>query len=150
VGQDFCCAGDTGGWAPSADQCPFAFACDGLLSAGTDEHGCPFITTSQSKPGITSTMCCGCALDSGTDAPIELPPDGGSGDAGIDLSKLHSSCPEAGVCPTGLTAITYYGFAGQSGPELCSCEIPCNGNLILCPTGTSCVYIADGPGNVCD
>jgi hypothetical protein len=73
---------------------------------------------------------------------------GGSAEAGVDLSKLHISCPSAG-CPTGLTDVSYRGFAGASGPVFCSCEIPCGGEAGACPAGTQCSYIADGPGNVC-
>src|SRR5258707_269495 len=63
--------------------------------------------------------------------------DGGSSggnpmDGGADLSKLHVSCPPAG-CPQGLMAVTYFGFAGPSGPQLCSCEIPCAADAGACP-----------------
>ena len=75
---------------------------------------------------------------------------GGSGDAGLDLSKLHSTCPKSGPCPAGLTAVTYSGFGGPSGPQLCSCEIPCGEDASTCPTGTRCSYVADGPGYVCE
>ncbi|MCA9695139.1 MAG: hypothetical protein KC636_36505, partial [Myxococcales bacterium] len=47
--------------------------------------------------------------------------------------------------------VAYYGIAGPSGPELRECVIPCSRGAANhgCPTGTKCVTIADGPGDVC-
>ncbi len=61
VADDFCCGGDTGGWAPSADKCPTSGSCDGLLYNGTDSHGCPFIGTG----AHAGAVCCGCPVDAG-------------------------------------------------------------------------------------
>jgi hypothetical protein len=74
---------------------------------------------------------------------------GSATDSGVDLSKLHATCPAAG-CPMGLTAVSYLGIAGPSGPSFCSCEIPCGSEAGACPSGLSCSYVADGPGNVCE
>jgi hypothetical protein len=75
-------------------------------------------------------------------------PSGGSAGAGFDLSDLNSDCVD-GTCPAGLTPIHYYGVAGPSGPEFCSCSIPCDDGPSACPDGTECVNVSDGPGNVC-
>jgi hypothetical protein len=76
------------------------------------------------------------------------PSSGGAAGAGFDLDDLNSSCVDD-ACPAGLTPIHYYGVAGPSGPEFCSCSIPCEDDPNVCPDGTSCVTISDGPGNVC-
>lgn len=65
-----------------------------------------------------------------------------------DLSKLNTPC-DNGTCPTGLTPVKYFGVAGPSGPEFCSCTIPCANDPKICPEKTTCVTIADGPGRVC-
>ncbi len=69
-------------------------------------------------------------------------------DGELDLALLGTACVD-NACPDGLTALTYFGIAGPSGPEFCSCEIPCVDTADVCPTGTSCQTIADGPGEVC-
>lgn len=56
-------------------------------------------------------------------------------------------CPDR-VCANNLTCMEYYGFAGERGGVLTSCEIPC-GAADQCPSGQSCITIADGPGQVC-
>ncbi|HEY8077216.1 MAG TPA: hypothetical protein VIF62_23980 [Labilithrix sp.] len=58
VADDLCCAADTGGWAQSAEQCPPAGSCDGVLYRGTDTHGCAFVRSGGAgRPGA---VCCGC------------------------------------------------------------------------------------------
>lgn len=66
----------------------------------------------------------------------------------IDVSDLNGDCTD-GACPDGLTPVTYFGIAGPSGPEFCSCSIPCADEPTLCPSGSTCATIADGPGTVC-
>lgn len=56
-------------------------------------------------------------------------------------------CPDR-VCANNLTCVEYYGFAGPAGGVLTSCEIPC-GPADQCPSGQSCITVADGPGQVC-
>jgi len=73
---------------------------------------------------------------------------GESGTVEPDLTQLHANC-DGGTCPTGLTAMEYYGFAGPSGPLFCSCEIPCEEDPNVCPATTTCAVISDGPGAVC-
>jgi len=49
-----------------------------------------------------------------------------------------------------LSCITYYGIAGGAGPKFTSCEIRCEvDGKPRCPSGQTCVTIADGPGSVC-
>ncbi|MGC4089771.1 MAG: hypothetical protein QM756_18180 [Polyangiaceae bacterium] len=106
---------------------------------------------------LLSSGCCPC--ENGTIDRVKQCSSGGSsaggagagGSAGagsFDLSKLNSDCVN-GACPTGLTPIKYYGIAGPSGPEFCSCSIPCSDASVKCPSGSSCQTIADGPGQVC-
>ncbi|MGE0869198.1 MAG: hypothetical protein AB7P03_11570 [Kofleriaceae bacterium] len=53
-------------------------------------------------------------------------------------------------CEKPLTCVEYYGIAGPRGPKFTSCEIPCPPDRkVSCPSGQSCVTIADGPGAVC-
>ena len=66
----------------------------------------------------------------------------------VDVTALNSACVN-GACPSGLTPVKFYGVAGTSGPQFCTCSIPCAESAAICPTGTSCVTIADGPGQVC-
>jgi hypothetical protein len=66
----------------------------------------------------------------------------------IDVAQLGSECGEGDRCASGLTCVKYYGIAGPSGPEFKSCEVTC-AEKTTCPTGSSCVTIADGPGAVC-
>ncbi len=53
------------------------------------------------------------------------------------------------VCGSGTLCVAYFGIAGSSGPEFKTCEIPCSHPGARCPSGQSCVTIADGPGQVC-
>lgn len=62
---------------------------------------------------------------------------------------LGQDCGADDACADGLTCVTYYGIAGASGPAFKSCEVPCADPKAVCPEGTSCVTIADGPGQVC-
>ncbi len=70
--------------------------------------------------------------------------------APLDLSDLNTSCVDD-ACPSALEAVHFYGAAGMNGPEFCWCVITCDaaGSSGLCPEGTRCQYIGDGPGEVC-
>jgi hypothetical protein len=73
---------------------------------------------------------------------------GSAGSGGVSLDDLGTPCAQ-GQCPDGLTAVTYCGIAGCDVGAFCSCEIPCGENAQLCPSGTTCATISDGPGDVC-
>lgn len=72
----------------------------------------------------------------------------GEGDTGVDLEQLGQHCPDEG-CPEGLTRVVYCGIDGCTLREFCSCEIPCEDDPDVCPEGTTCGTISDGPGDVC-
>ena len=72
---------------------------------------------------------------------------GTAGAAGVNIDELGKPCVD-GKCPAGISPVTYCGFAGCP-PEFCSCEIPCDADPNVCPAGTQCVTISDGPGEVC-
>jgi hypothetical protein len=74
---------------------------------------------------------------------------GGESTPTVDVAKLGDPCEEDGACPTGMACKAYFGFAGPSGPEFKSCELECGGARGGCPSGSTCVQIADGPGSVC-
>lgn len=81
-------------------------------------------------------------------APAEVPP------PPFDLAQLGAPCGEGdgngNRCPAaGTTCVKYYGIAGPRGPEFSSCEIPCADDKSVCPAGSRCVTVADGPGAVC-
>jgi hypothetical protein len=57
-------------------------------------------------------------------------------------------CDDKG-CASPYQCVKYYGIAGPRGPEFKSCEIPCADAKAVCPEGTACTTIADGPGRVC-
>lgn len=77
---------------------------------------------------------------------------GASGQAGAassePLAGLNAECV-ADACPENLTPVHFYGVAGTSGPQFCWCTIPCADNAKICPEGTTCTTLADGPGTVC-
>jgi hypothetical protein len=70
--------------------------------------------------------------------------------APLNPDDLNTNCIND-ACPSALEAVHFYGAAGTSGPEFCMCVITCEaqGDAGLCPEGTRCQYIADGPGEVC-
>ncbi len=76
------------------------------------------------------------------------PTEPGPTEPAVDLAQLGSECGAGNTCASGLACVTYYGIAGPRGPEFKSCELTC-GDKGACPTGASCVTIADGPGAVC-
>jgi eight-cysteine-cluster-containing protein len=70
-----------------------------------------------------------------------------------EVSCATVSCQSPQVC------LEYFGIAGPNGPKFVSCEVRCDPTSLTstgskkkadgCPSGTSCVTIADGPGSVC-
>lgn len=75
-------------------------------------------------------------------APAD-PTDASAGDPPSDPAKCGDE-----TCTDGKTCVDYYGIAGPSGPQFHSCEWPCDKKQ-ACPSGTKCITIADGPGQVC-
>jgi hypothetical protein len=65
-----------------------------------------------------------------------------------DFDELNASCVDD-LCPDGLTPTFFYGLAGTSGPRFCWCSIACDHSVDLCPDGTRCTDIGDGPANIC-
>lgn len=84
----------------------------------------------------------------GPAAPAPAPPPTETPREEVNLGGLGASCGEGDLCVTG-TCVRYYGIAGARGPQFSSCEIPCAEPGATCPTGASCITIADGPGAVC-
>jgi hypothetical protein len=66
-------------------------------------------------------------------------------DEPVDITQLGDACGLGDRCPSGMTCLHYQGLGG----ELSSCEIPCTSDPDICPSGTICVTISDGPGPVC-
>jgi hypothetical protein len=63
--------------------------------------------------------------------------------------KMGENCGAGDACGDGLTCVSYYGIAGARGPQFKTCETKCGKGGGACPSGTKCVTIADGPGQVC-
>ena len=61
---------------------------------------------------------------------------------------IGPNCGEGDTCADGLECVKYYGIAGARGPQFKTCEQTCSAKK-ACPTGSKCVTIADGPGQVC-
>jgi hypothetical protein len=61
---------------------------------------------------------------------------------------ITETCGANDACATGLTCVSYYGFAGARGPQFKTCEVRCQNDKV-CPKDTTCVTVADGPGRVC-
>ena len=62
-----------------------------------------------------------------------------------EIAGSGADCSQGQVCMEGYTCTSYTGIAGNS---LQNCEISCI-NKKYCPSGKSCINIADGPQNVC-
>ena len=73
---------------------------------------------------------------------------GSTTDAGVPIDELGTPCADGG-CPSGLQPITYCGIAGCTNGQLCSCEISCAQTASVCPPGSTCATVSDGPGTVC-
>jgi hypothetical protein len=87
--------------------------------------------------------------------PTQGQPTQGSGSAAEPAPNWPKGAPGMGencgandACAKGLTCVSYYGIAGARGPQFKTCEIKCKADA-NCPSGTKCVTIADGPGQVC-
>ena len=61
---------------------------------------------------------------------------------------MSETCAAGDACAPGLTCVSYYGFAGARGPQFKTCEMPCQNDKV-CPAGTRCTTVSDGPGRVC-
>ncbi len=74
-----------------------------------------------------------------------------AGTAGVDSTVtpdgLHATCSADGPCAVGQTAIGI--FYTNSGAPACSCEIPCDPGSSTCPSATSCQFVSDGLGSLC-
>jgi hypothetical protein len=68
--------------------------------------------------------------------------------ADVNVDDLNDVC-ENDECPNGFDPVFFYGIAGTAGPRFCWCGIHCNPDVDLCPTGTSCQSLADGPQDIC-
>ena len=77
-----------------------------------------------------------------TPAPNPTPTPAGSG------PTIGQDCGPNETCGSGLECVKYYGIAGARGPQFKTCEARCDKKQ-TCPTGTKCVTVADGPGQVC-
>jgi len=79
----------------------------------------------------------------GSDAP--------STGAPADMPGMGKNCGENDACASGYECVKYYGIAGARGPQFKTCEIRCekNNEEAVCPKGTHCTTVADGPGQVC-
>lgn len=99
---------------------------------------------------VLASGCCPCAEGTFDSIECDAQPDAGAPPSGEtpDLDDLNTPCTD-GTCPAGLTPVEYYGIAGPQGPLFCSCSIPCGEDPAVCPEGTTCGTISDGPGVVC-
>jgi hypothetical protein len=99
---------------------------------------------------VITLVACGGGTVSTSDGGVDGSADATSSDSGVDLNKLGTPC-QSGVCPAGLEPVTYCGFAGcqDGGGEMCSCEIKCAQDPKVCPVGSACAFVSDGPGQVC-
>ena len=62
--------------------------------------------------------------------------------------QLGGDCSKGQACAAAAMCVSYFGIAGARGPTFRSCEIRCTASS-GCPSGTTCLVIADGPGKVC-
>lgn len=128
--------GATGGSAP---------ATGGTVSAtGGTAPG----TGGAAETGGTAPVTGGATAAGGTPEPAGG--SGGADDSPLDLDDLNTNCVDD-ACPAALEPVHFYGIAGMNGPEFCMCVITCDAesDTSVCPDGTRCQYIADGPGEVC-
>ena len=111
---------------------------------------------------LFALAACSSKSSSSTNAPPPLRPDptegSGSSAAGSSTDPvaqggpgMGENCGENDACAKGFECVSYYGIAGPRGPQFKSCEIKCEKNHeeSVCPKGTHCTTIADGPGQVC-
>jgi hypothetical protein len=127
--------GGTGGAEPCEEfQCLRAIEC-------VETCGGPVLKASccPCDPGSFDNIQCGAGGGGG----------GGGGGGAPDLDELNTDCPADDACSEGLTPVTFYGVAGEAGPEFCWCTIPCDDDPNVCPETTTCTATGDGPGTVC-
>lgn len=95
-------------------------------------------------------MFAACGPKAATPAPPPTPPPPSPGDTppppAFDVTQLGQPCSDKCVAPA--KCEQYSGIAGPKGPQFTSCELRC-GDAKACPDGTTCVTVADGPGEVC-
>ncbi len=125
---------------PAGSDCVRIDGCNAPLCIATDEAcalSCPDATECEILESFPLQIGC----------PGKVPgiPDS---TPTIDLADLNRDCVDD-MCPSGLTPVKFFGIAGASGPEFCSCSIPCVDTAEVCPEGSTCQTIADGPGTVC-
>src|ERR1043165_2621011 len=94
-------------------------------------------------PAPTPSEGSGAGSSTGSDAP--------STGAPADMPGMGKTCGENDACASGYEGVKYYGIAGARGPQFKTCEIRCekNNEEAVCPKGTHCTTVADGPGQVC-
>jgi hypothetical protein len=66
---------------------------------------------------------------------------GGTGTTGGD--KLNGPCDEKGQCKNGMKPELWKPLVGDQ--YVCTCEIRCSYPEPMCPTGTTCGAVSDGP-----
>jgi hypothetical protein len=93
---------------------------------------------------VTGTASTGSAGASSVDSSL-------AGAAGVGSTVgpngLHATCSADGPCTAGQTAVAVF-YTG-SAPETCACEIPCVSGSTTCPPDTSCEFVSDGLGSLC-
>ncbi|HWO26311.1 MAG TPA: hypothetical protein VNO30_46605 [Kofleriaceae bacterium] len=107
------------------------------------------VPASDPASGIDDTVTSEPDQAGDTDNTANIAPSISRGDvnASDDRPGQGEPCPDD-VCAQGLTCLKYYGFGGEAGGLLTSCEIRCD-RAGQCPAGQSCITIYDGPGQVC-
>jgi eight-cysteine-cluster-containing protein len=98
--------------------------------------------------GCVSGQCLWYTAAGETPAPPDDPATGGPDEPAGTVGTGGKCGPDA-PCAEGLTCVEYYGIAGAAGPKFASCERRCGKGEPPCPANTTCVTIADGPGQVC-
>lgn len=85
-----------------------------------------------------------------TTSPPSTPGSGSASEPAPSWSGpgIGENCGAGDKCAKGLTCVAYYGIAGARGPQFKTCEVKCTADA-QCPSGTKCVTVADGPGQVC-
>lgn len=110
---------------------------------------------------LAFAACSGKSSSPEAPPPLRPTPAEGSGSAATGSSTdpvatdsnpgMGEKCGENDACAKGFECVSYYGIAGARGPQFKTCEIRCEmqAKESVCPQGTKCTTIADGPGQVC-